>query len=101
MHKGGARRPSTDGLLEHRQGRREPRNGDGIGNLCDPDVAPAANDCLVNFLDLNEYKANFFVAGDLDTDNNGDGLTNFADLNILKAYFFGPPGPGAAGSCNF
>ena len=73
-------------------------DGDGIGNLCDPDVA-TPNDCSVNFADLNVYKANFFQAGNLDTDNNGDNQTNFADLNILKAFFFGPPGPSATG-CN-
>ncbi len=73
-------------------------DGDGIGNFCDPDVA-APNDCAVNFLDLNVYKANFFQAGIIDTDNNGDGQTNFADLDILKDFFFGPPGPSATG-CN-
>ena len=73
-------------------------DGDFIGNICDPDVA-VPNDCAVNFLDLNMYKANFFMSGDLDTDNNGDGQTNFLDLNIVKGFFFGPPGPSAIG-CN-
>ena len=67
-------------------------DSDGIGNACDPDVA-VPNDCVVNFLDLAVYKANFFRAGDLDTDNNGDGMTNFLDLALLKDMFFGPPGP--------
>lgn len=73
-------------------------DGDDIGNACDPDVA-LPNDCVVNFLDLSEYKANFFAPGDLDTDNDGDGQTNFADLSLVKLYFFGPPGPSAIG-CN-
>lgn len=71
-------------------------NADGIGNSCDADVT---NDCLVNFPDLNIYKANFFVPGDLDTDNNGDGVTNFIDLSIVADSFFLPPGPSAVG-CN-
>lgn len=71
-------------------------NGDGIGNLCDPDVN---NNCSVNLADLAIYKANFFAVGDLDTDNDGDGRTNFTDLNIAKAYMFDAPGPGLPGSC--
>ncbi len=73
-------------------------DGDDIGNACDPDVA-APNDCFVNFLDLTVYQSNFFVPGDLDTDNNGDGFTNFADLAIIQAMFFSAPGPSADG-CN-
>ncbi len=73
-------------------------DGDGIGNLCDPDVA-GPNDCMVNFLDLNVYADNFFQTGDLDTDNNGDGITNFLDLNVIETYFFSQPGPSATG-CN-
>ena len=73
-------------------------DGDSIGNYCDPDVA-LPNDCMINFLDLNVYKANFFQTGSLDTDNDGDGETNFGDLQIAKAFFFGPPGPSAHG-CN-
>ena len=71
-------------------------NGDGIGNVCDPDFDQS---CNVNFSDLTIMKANFFATGDLDTDLNGDGNTNFFDLNIVKTYFFGPPGPGLPGSC--
>ena len=86
-------------MLVNNPGQRD-TDADGIGNACDPDVA-APNDCSVNFLDLNLYKANIFQSGDLDTDNNGDGQTNFADLNILKSYFFGSPGPsGLFTSCN-
>lgn len=71
-------------------------DGDNIGNACDADIT---NDCLVNFPDLSIYRANFFAAGDLHTDNNGDGLTNFADLAVVRSMFFGPPGPSALG-CN-
>ena len=74
-------------------------DGDGIGNRCDPDVAPPQNDCMVDFLDVGVYKANFLQVGDLDTDNNGDGQTDFLDLVIVKAYFLEPPGP-SSGGCN-
>lgn len=75
-------------------------DGDGIGNRCDADVA-LPNDCVVNFVDLAVYKANFFRLGDLDTDNNGDGVTNFADLNVLRSAFFNRPGPsGLFTDCN-
>lgn len=73
-------------------------DGDNIGNACDADVA-APNDCSINFLDLNVYKANFLQVGDLDTDNDGDGITNFLDLMLAKDQMFGPPGPSASG-CN-
>lgn len=65
-------------------------NGDNIGNACDPDFN---NSCNVDFLDLLVMKANFFLAGDLDTDLNGDGQTSFGDLGILKDFFFAAPGP--------
>ena len=80
-------------------------NGDDIGNACDPDIAPVgAEDCFVNFLDLNRMKSVFFT-NDADADLVGpgggppDGLVNFLDLNVMKLSFFGPPGPSAAG-CN-
>ncbi len=65
-------------------------DGDGIGNACDGDFT---GDCAVNFNDLGQMKANFFLPGLLDTDMNGDGTTNFADLGLLKAGFFQAPGP--------
>lgn len=64
-------------------------DGDGIGNLCDPDLN---NDCLVNFTDLAAMKSVFFSA-DPDADLNGDGAVNFGDVGILKAFFFAAPGP--------
>lgn len=94
-----------DGLLDDvdnclEQGNPDQRDTDmdGIGNQCDPDVS-SPNDCVVSFEDLGVYRSNFFVAGDLDTDNNGDGITDFTDLGVVKAFFFGQPGPSANG-CN-
>lgn len=64
-------------------------NGDGFGNICDPDLN---DDLVVNFLDLGQMKSGFFTA-DEDADLDGDGSVNFVDLGIMKARFFGAPGP--------
>lgn len=89
---------AADNCTQLANANQRDTDSDGIGNLCDPDVA-VPNDCAVNFSDLNLYKANFFQPGDLDTDNNGDGQTNFADLTIVSEFFFLQPGPSANG-CN-
>lgn len=66
-------------------------NGDGFGNICDPDLDDSL---LVNFTDLGLLKDVFFST-DEDADLDGDGGVNFGDLSIMKNFFFGPPGPGA------
>ncbi len=70
-------------------------NGDGIGNLCDPDLD---NDGNVNFNDLGILSAAFFSnAGsanwNADADLDGDGNVNFNDLGIMGSFFFSVPGP--------
>ena len=73
-------------------------DGDNIGNACDADID---NNCAVNFLDQVAYANNFLVAGDLDTDNNGDGVTNFIDFAVFGSQFLGAPGPsGLFNACN-
>ena len=64
-------------------------DGDGYGNLCDPDLN---NDGVVNFPDLVLF-ANVFLTNDPLADFNGDGVVNFVDLPILAGLFFMPPGP--------
>jgi hypothetical protein len=64
-------------------------NGDGYGNLCDPDLD---NNGIVNFTDLGLLKTAFFTTSP-DADFDGDGLVNFVDLGIMKSFFFLPPGP--------
>jgi hypothetical protein len=64
-------------------------DGDGIGNICDPDLT---QDCTVNFADLGIFKSKFFTT-DPDSDFDGSGQVNFVDLGILKEYFFRAPGP--------
>ncbi|MEM9056120.1 MAG: DUF4215 domain-containing protein [Pseudomonadota bacterium] len=83
-------------------------NGDGIGNVCDADIAgpggAGSDDCQVNFFDLGQMKAVFFTT-DADADLVGpgnsepDGQVNFFDLGRMKEAFFGQPGPSATG-CN-
>ena len=81
---------NADNCINDANDDQRDTDGDGIGNVCDADFDQS---CTVNFLDLGEMKANFFLAGDLDTDMNGDGFTNFTDLGALKGDFFLPPGP--------
>ena len=64
-------------------------DGDGYGNICDPDFN---NDLVVNAADLAYLKTRFF-SNDPDADLNGDGFVNAADLSILKQMFFNAPGP--------
>jgi hypothetical protein len=64
-------------------------DGDGIGNICDPDLD---QNCSVNFVDLGIFKAAFFTT-DPNSDFDGSGQVNFVDLGILKEFFFKAPGP--------
>jgi hypothetical protein len=64
-------------------------NGDGYGNVCDPDLD---NNGFVNFVDLGLFSEVVFTS-DADADFNADGVVNFSDLGTLKAFFFKPPGP--------
>jgi hypothetical protein len=64
-------------------------DGDGYGNLCDPDLN---GDFIVNFADLGRLKAVFLTAN-AHADFDGNGIVDFADLGVMKSYFFQPPGP--------
>ncbi len=65
-------------------------DGDGFGNMCDGDFN---NDGIVNFIDLAEMQADFFLSGDFVTDLNSDGSVNFTDLSLMEQLFFEAPGP--------
>ena len=67
-------------------------DGDGIGNICDPDFD---NDFVVNVADLAYLKTHFF-SQDPVADLDGNGFVNAADLAILKNKYFGAPGPSCA-----
>lgn len=73
-------------------------DSDGLGNGCDPDIAPTANDCLVNFGDVAALKAAFLATPadgnwNPDADFTADKEINFGDLAVMKAFFLSPPGP--------
>jgi hypothetical protein len=67
-------------------------NGDGFGNMCDPDLN---NDGIVNINDLNRLKARLGVLPvvDVDADLDGNGAVNINDLNRLKSFLGKAPGP--------
>ncbi len=70
-------------------------DGDGFGNLCDPDLN---GDCIVNALDLGLLRVAFFSADPV-ADFNGDGVVNSVDLGLMRVLFFQAPGPNSTGSC--
>ncbi len=70
-------------------------NGDGYGNLCDPDLD---NNGVVNFADYVEFATRFLATDDspnwlADADLNNDGVINFGDIAIVSSFFLLPPGP--------
>jgi hypothetical protein len=67
-------------------------NGDGYGNICDPDFN---GDGTVNINDFNRLKArlNITPVVDVDTDLDGNGAVNINDFNRLKSFLGKPPGP--------
>lgn len=81
----------ADNCIEVANPGQQDSNGDGYGNICDPDLN---NDGVVNPVDLGLFKSVFFT-NDADADFNSDGVVNPLDLGRLKLYFFQPPGPSA------
>ncbi len=65
-------------------------NGDGYGNICDPDLD---NNQIVTPVDFSLLFAVFGSSGVLDADLNGNGVVDPADASILKSYLGSPPGP--------
>jgi hypothetical protein len=64
-------------------------DGDGYGNICDPDLN---GDNRVNLADLALFKKSLGGAN-ANADFNGDGLVNVDDLTILKSFLYKVPGP--------
>lgn len=64
-------------------------NGDGYGNLCDPDLD---GDGLVRLGDLLTLR-NALASGNPDADLNGDGSVTLTDVLLARPYLNQPPGP--------
>jgi hypothetical protein len=85
---------TVDNCLVKPNADQRDTDGDGYGNLCDPDLN---NDFVVDNSDLNLMKGQFLKKNpDPNTDLNGDGKVNFNDLAILKTFMGKAPGPQAA-----
>lgn len=70
-------------------------NGDGYGNICDPDLD---NNGAVNFVDYARLTAAFLTTPaspdwDPDADLTGDNVVNFVDIARFQFFFLQPPGP--------
>ena len=69
-------------------------NGDGFGNLCDPDLN---NNDIVDAPDAVRMRRQLGAQGkDLDADLDGNGVVLLGDVNILRESFGGKPGPSGA-----
>ncbi len=60
-------------------------DNDGIGNLCDGDFD---QNCAVDFVDLQVFKAVVFQNGSFAEDMDGNGMVDFGDLSLFKAEIF-------------
>lgn len=70
-------------------------DGDGFGNMCDPDVN---NDGVVNFGDLAALQFSFYEAAgsplyNAHVDFDGDGVVGFSDFSLFVQGWSGTPGP--------
>jgi hypothetical protein len=65
-------------------------DGDGYGNLCDPDFN---QNNFVDPVDFSLLKQHFGQPGWPDQDLNGNGIVDPVDFSRLKTMFGGPPGP--------
>ncbi len=80
---------SMDNCIQKSNPGQRDSNGDGFGNVCDPDLN---NDGVVNNADFVLMRSVFY-SSNADADLNGDGVANFADLAILKSLLNQAPGP--------
>ena len=79
----------TDNCLLLPNADQRDSNGDGYGNICDPDLNDSS---IVNFPDLGLFKQ-AIITNDPDADFDGDGVVNSVDLTTMQTFFFEPPGP--------
>ena len=86
---------SIDNCLSTPNANQVDSNGDGHGNLCDPDLN---DDGLVGIPDFNLFRSAFgSVCGGISYDSNADFNSDCAvgipDFNIFRTFFGGSPGP--------
>jgi hypothetical protein len=65
-------------------------NGDGYGNICDPDFN---GNLVVDPFDFSQLKSVFGSPSAPHEDLNGNGVVDPFDFSQLKKFFGGPPGP--------
>jgi hypothetical protein len=70
-------------------------DGDGYGNICDPDFN---NNGVVDPFDFSLLKSVFGSSGAPAQDLNGNGVVDPSDFSMLKVMFGQPPGPSCCGS---
>lgn len=80
---------SLDNCLTEPNAVQRDTDGDGFGNVCDPDFDQNG---AVDFLDLGALRGGDGTA-DANLDLDGSGVVDAADLNLLQSRFFGAPGP--------
>lgn len=83
---------AVDNCVNVSNANQRDTNGDGYGNICDPDFD---GNLTVNINDFNRLKArlNITPVVDVDTDLDGNNAVNVNDLNRLKSFLTKPPGP--------
>ncbi|NNF17742.1 MAG: hypothetical protein HKN70_13440, partial [Gammaproteobacteria bacterium] len=81
---------AVDNCQLHTNAEQRDTNGDGYGNICDPDLN---DDGIVNFADVALWAPFFNTSHKGNADFNGDGLTNFVDFAVFSEFFLRPPGP--------
>lgn len=75
----------SDNCPHHANADQRDTNGDGYGNVCDPDLN---GDNVVNAADLAALIDAFLSTGNgLDADFDGDARVNFRDLSWLRKYW--------------
>lgn len=81
---------AADNCSEKENPDQRDTDGDGFGNICDPDLN---NDGVVNFADVSLWVPFFNTATTGDADFNGDGFANFGDYALYPEFFLLAPGP--------
>ncbi len=85
---------ATDNCIMITNPDQRDSNGDGFGNVCDPDLN---NNGSVDLTDYSIFRAAFGTS-DPDADFNGDNNVDLADYTIFRSLFGQSPGPSGGGN---